>query len=179
MKTLTYAGIGSRKTPTQMLDRMVSIGHYLAERGWTLRSGFAEGADTAFYKGAMFANGEAEIFIPWSGFNGAPKNDPKFIVPKFSSELLTLAAEYHPAWDRCSAAVSKLHARNGCQILGLDLKTPADMVVCWTPGGVPSGGTGQALRIARAYNVPVFNLAVPGIEAKLISFIYGTEDRNQ
>lgn len=49
-----------------------------------------------------------------------------------------------------------MHARNMHQILGIDLKTPVDMVICWSPG---HGGTEQALRLARAYGIHIVNLA--------------------
>lgn len=51
----------------------------------------------------------------------------------------------------------KLQARNSYQILGLDLNTPSNFVICWTKNGKGSGGTGQAIRIARAYNIPIFD----------------------
>ena len=69
------------------------------------------------------------------------------------------AAYYHPAWDRCSAAAKKFHGRNCYQILGYDLHTPTKFVLCWTPGGKITGGTGQALRIAKDLNIRVFNMA--------------------
>lgn len=47
-------------------------------------------------------------------------------------------------------------ARNSYQILGPDLRTPADFVVCWTPDGSETedqrtpltGRTGQAIALA-------------------------------
>lgn len=51
----------------------------------------------------------------------------------------------------------KLQARNSHQVLGLDLNTPSDFIICWTKGGKGIGGTGQALRIAKAYNIPIFD----------------------
>ena len=68
------------------------------------------------------------------------------------------AAQYHPAWHRCSDAARKLHARNGGQILGPELDAPARVVICWTPNGELVGGTAQALRIAADHDVPVINL---------------------
>ncbi len=44
------------------------------------------------------------------------------------------------------------------QVLGSDLETPVSFVVCWTIGGKISGGTGQALRIAKDLGIPIFNL---------------------
>lgn len=32
------------------------------------------------------------------------------------------------------------------------------LIICWTADGGASGGTGQAMKIARHYNIPVFNL---------------------
>ncbi len=113
----------------------------------------------AFEQGAMDANGDMEIFVPWPGFNDAPKNDNRYLVPELSAELLQFAEIHHPNWGACSRGAKRLHARNGCQVAGLDLRTPVDMVVCWTPGGSGSGGTGQAIRMAKSLNIPVFDLA--------------------
>jgi hypothetical protein len=48
--------------------------------------------------------------------------------------------------------------RNTYQVLGADLNMPADVVVCWTVDGKASGGTGQAMRIAKDYAIPIVNL---------------------
>lgn len=75
-----------------------------------------------------------------------------------SQAALDLAAKFHPAWNRCSPAAKKLHARNGFIVLGPNLNDPVKLVVAWTPGGLGGGGTGQALRIAQAYGIPVVDL---------------------
>ena len=78
-----------------------------------------------------------------------------------------LAASFHPAWAQLTRAVRALHARNGHQVLGADLESPARFVLCWTPDGSLDGhgrrvgGTGQALHIAHHHGIPVFNLARP------------------
>jgi predicted Rossmann fold nucleotide-binding protein DprA/Smf involved in DNA uptake len=48
MSSLTYAGIGSRQTPPDVLRRMTRYAQRLQELGWVLRSGGAAGADTTF-----------------------------------------------------------------------------------------------------------------------------------
>ena len=48
--TMTYAGIGSRATPQAELEAMTEAAKMLSEKGYTLRSGGAKGADTAFEK---------------------------------------------------------------------------------------------------------------------------------
>jgi predicted Rossmann fold nucleotide-binding protein DprA/Smf involved in DNA uptake len=46
-----YTGIGSRKVPGSVFDKFVSIGSELGNLGFTLRSGGADGCDTAFESG--------------------------------------------------------------------------------------------------------------------------------
>lgn len=49
-------------------------------------------------------------------------------------------------------------SRNSYQVLGENLSSPVDFVVCWTENGGLIGGTAQAIRIAYANKIPVFNL---------------------
>ena len=71
--------------------------------------------------------------------------------------------------------VKKLHTRNVAQVLGDDCSSPADAVICWTPDGSDSGGTGQAIRIAWAYNIRVFNLHDEEILAKFLNMEFYNE----
>jgi hypothetical protein len=152
-----YAGIGSRETPDRICDLMTGIAVNLRELDYTLRSGGAPGADRAFEVGAGPAK---EIFRP----------------EDTTDEALALAARYHPAWHRCSPYAKRLHARNGFQVLGRDLKTPSAFVVCWTKDGGPTGGTGQALRIAADKGVPIFNLHDPDAKRRLRDWVLGHAD---
>lgn len=145
-----YTGIGSRQTPQSVRPEIAKIATWLGERGWILRSGAAPGADAWF----EISSARTEIYLPWPHFMG---HGSRLHTP--STEATRLAARHHPAWDRLSEAAKKLHARNSHQVLGADLKTPSAFVVCWTPGGRLEGGTAQALRIAAAYQIPIFNLA--------------------
>ena len=146
----TYAGIGSRNTPSQILRTMEQFARDAA--GWTLRSGAAYGADSAFERGAELT----EIWLPWRGYNSHVSQS--IVTPA----AIAMAAKFHPAWDRCSQGVRKLHGRNMHIILGDDLQTPVNFVVCWTVDGAITGGTGVALRCAIQHSIPIFNLALPG-----------------
>ncbi len=130
---------------------MRDIARDLAGRGYVLRSGGANGADLAFESGAGDAT---EIFVPWPHFNGCAHG----ILPPDPAAAMALAAAHHPGWRRCSPAARAIHARNVCIVLGGDLATPSDFVICWTPDGRASGGTGQAVRVARAHGIPVYFL---------------------
>ena len=144
-----YAGIGSRETPQSILEIMTASAVQFAAEGYILRSGAAPGADSAFEAGA---GDQKEIWLPWLGFNGSKS---QLLPHKHAFEV---AAHFHPAWDRCSPAARKLHARNVHQILGYDLNTKSEFVMCWTKDGKASGGTGQAIRIAEGYGIPVYYL---------------------
>ena len=144
-----YAGIGSRETPLDILQMMKEIAIYLSEKGYILRSGGANGADSAFEEGST----EKQIFLPWKGFN---KNNSSFYnIPEKAFEI---TSQFHPAWDNLTLPVRKLMARNAMQVLGPDLQTLSEFIVCWTKYGRYSGGTGQAIRIAEHYNIPVYNI---------------------
>lgn len=83
------------------------------------------------------------------------------------SETERIASEVHPAWDKCNEWARGMHSRNCHQILGYDLQSPVDAVICWTPNGKIQGGTATAIRIAMKYNIPVFNLGVADKESVL------------
>lgn len=163
-----YAGIGARGTPIHILADMTNLARNLESCGWTLRSGGAHGADSAFEAGVADPR-NADIFLPWRFFNNNPS-----ALHSIREEAYRMAELFHPAWDRCSSAARKFHARNCYQILGLDLNTPVRMVICWTPDGAVTGGTGQALRIAERFNIPIFNLALKEHDEPLNDFIQVT-----
>ncbi len=156
-RTPVYAGVGARATPPETLAAMTTMSDWLAKRGWHLHSGGAQGADTAFAKGADAS--ARTVFVPWQGFN--KQEGDEFVVP--SPDVLDrakeIAASLHPAWDKCKDSDRLLHARNAAIVLGPNLDTPVDALMCWTEDGKTVGGTGMAIRIAEKFDVPVFNLA--------------------
>ena len=155
MATLRYAGIGARATPASVLADMETIAAWLARTGWTLSSGGADGADAAFAKGASAA--QRTIWLPWQGYNGNRGADCRVLSAAAMAVCMEIAAPLHPAWERCSPSVRKLHARNAA-VLGLTLDRPVDAVVAFTSEGRVEGGTGMAIRIAEANGIPVLNL---------------------
>ena len=158
---MKYAGIGSRTTPDDQRCRMADIAAGLAKQGWTLRSGGAPGADTAFEWGCDQVQGTKEIYLAERMMS---RNTCLASSVPYSSEqqaaALDLASRLHPAWHKCSDYARALHARNGYQILGIDLNEPVEMVICWTPEGKVTGGTGQAMRLAQILKIPILNLAM-------------------
>lgn len=141
-----YTGVGSRKVPQDIARLMTRSAIKIDLMGGTLRSGGAPGSDLAFETGAT----SKEIFRA------------KDATP----EAMGIAAEFHPAWNRCSDYAKRLHGRNAFQVLGRKLCDPSKFLICWTPDGceshaersIETGGTGTAISIADNYGVPVINL---------------------
>ena len=159
-----YAGIGARDTPQDVCRKMFAAGKTMADLGFCLRSGGARGADSAFECGVMESSSWQkhtdessteellEIYLPRKGFNG--HRSPLYGSCK---DARMLAKKYHPRWDILSCLGRDFHARNVYQVLGRDLRTPSQFVLCWTEGGKVVGGTGQALRIAEDHDIPILN----------------------
>ncbi len=157
-----YAGIGSRETPLALRSLIDKIVEYLNTKDYILRSGGADGADLMFENKTI----KKEIFLPWKGYNNSTS-----LLYLDTKEGWELAEKYHPAWDKLSDGAKKMMVRNGYQVLGFDLNTPVDFVICWTKNGKMMGGTSQALRIAKAYNIPIFNLYHEDAYKQLVNFI--------
>lgn len=152
-----YAGIGSRTTPYAVRMLMMKLGYWLAKDGYTLRSGGAYGADQAFEEGCDAAGGEKQIFTA--------KSD----IPDWAFETVS---KYHPNPAALSAYVNRLHARNAMIIKDVQF------ITCWTPSARITGGTGQALRIAKDWNIPVRNLADRATLDKAMKYIREKEEHN-
>ena len=163
-----YAGIGSRNTPMNILNIMTGIAYHFSKYDVVLRSGGAHGADTAFEEGCDQSNGKKEIFLPWKDFN-----DNKSELYNPTKEAYEIARNFHPYWQGLDASVKKLMARNTHQVLGKTCSDPCDIVICWTLNE-NKGGTSQALRIAKAYNIPIVNInniSVPSLKTTLTQII--------
>lgn len=184
-----YTGIGSRNTPESIQEIIVNIAYKLAGIGYTLRSGAAQGADSAFEKGASSwfeDNGECypapaslmQIYIPWDNFIFVPedyKDCYKSLAQQSTKyQAHQIASEIHPAWERCSRGAKALHSRNVYQVLGVNLKTPSSFLIAYaepTKDGSVKGGSATAWNLAKKYNIPCFNLYVKEDRERLEKFI--------
>ena len=151
-KELVYTGIGSRETPADFLKLFRDVASHLGRLGYTLRSGGAQGADQAFEQGCDKVGGFKRIYLPWPKFENSTST--LFCI---TNEAFEFASKYHPGWSRLSQGAQKLHARNVYQVLGYNLDQKTKFIICYTKGGTGAGGTGQALRIAKDRNIPIFD----------------------
>lgn len=178
-----YTGIGSRETPARECELITEFARLMCARGWTMRTGGARGADTAFLSGVLLFEPRYELYLPWRHFSTqAPAT-----LEAPTERALGIAARYHPAWSRLTQSERNLHGRNVHQVLGYDCETPTRMIVCWTP--VPSltghetgtGGTGMALRIAavEAPEAEVINLVIPEHWNRIVTWVDPAGERFQ
>ena len=162
-----YTGVGSRFTPVEMRTVLNDIAYNLASDGWILRSGAADGADTAFEKGCISIKGKMNIYLPWDGFNNRKADGKKYILPDESWPVYERAQELveqiHPNYGVLSQGAIRLHTRNIFQSLGDNIDTPSKFLVCWAnvdKDGFPVGGTRTAWTLARMNRIPCFNLFI-------------------
>ncbi len=168
-----YTGIGSRSTPKEVLEQMNKISLYFYRKGFILRSGRAQGADFEGFEKPLLPYMKdkqvAEIFLSWNNFEnncGVEKawHDGKNyftftnLDKKVQNKAMKLAESFHENWAAVSDGVKLLLARDICQCLGADLKSPSKFVVVYTAGGAEIGGSRIAIRTAKKYKIPLFNL---------------------
>lgn len=144
-----YAGIGSRETPPEVCESMRFIAERLRDK-FVLRSGNAVRADQAFQSGA---GSQLAVYLPWPRYNDY---DGPTMYP--TEAAIQMGMEYHPAPERLTQGAQKLHGRNMHIILGSNLDQPVKFVICWTPNGIPSGGTLTGIRCAADHGIQVYNL---------------------
>ena len=161
IKTMTYAGIGSRETPPDILVQMTSFAKEAEKLGYTLNTGISfrgkeEGADGAFSKGTTKKN----LFSP-------EKHGTRLLEQKIAKEI-------HPnpyALVRKGTYALKLMARNTNQVFGDNLDTPVDFVLFWAEETSNplrcKGGTGQAVEMARRKGIPTINMINPNWRQKI------------
>ena len=173
-----YTGVGARSTPPEMLDIIRNVASVLGKQGWVLRSGGADGADSAFEAGCDSVQGSKKIYIPWDGFNGRYQDGQSILTLDQGdrSGAMELVKGVHPAFNRLSRGALALHSRNTYQVLGLYLDSPSQFLLCYAPtdrDGVPTGGTRTAWVVARMFDIPCFNLSNEQDYERITKFIKG------
>lgn len=158
-----YTGIGSRYCPQHVLNLITTIASQLELDGYTLRTGAARGCDTAFARGVKSTTNRL-IYNPPNRFI---RPNPNIIdcsqLPNWQ-QAIDISSRYHPKWKSLSHSAKMLMSRSVYQILGTTLDDPSEFVLCYTSDGSEgdtskqTGGTGQAIRIAVDFNIPVINV---------------------
>ena len=183
--TMTYAGIGSRETPQEVLELMTKAAQYLDGLGYTLNTGktfLAKPSDDPKYQAqyeerlAFSKKHNGKVGLDEEGADrafslGATKKNLFGVEKPVGKREMKIAEEIHPNWEALVAkgpGGPKLMARNTNQVFGANLDTPVDFVLFYaedkgktgkTGENRPEGGTGQAVEMARAKGIPTINMA--------------------
>lgn len=156
-----FAGIGSRNITEQEKLKIAEICEFLNELDYVCYSGNATGSDITFQQNVN----ECVVFLPWNHFNfeefncNLRDNVIDCLVPKSVESLLSIT-RFHPNPLALSPAAKSLMIRNYFQIMGYEKYPAVDFVICCADEikGNIQGGTGQACRISKSMDIPVFNL---------------------
>lgn len=163
-----YTGVGSRSTPVWCRFAMEDIAAILSGKGYALRSGSAQGADSAFEHGVDKVCGSGDIYIPWGGF-GTGKATMFKDYHILTTKQFEIARDFYlssgimPYFNEIKPAAQKLHARNYLQVVGHGAKVDPSKVCLffaeedWITGE-PQGGTRSAVMISKRFGVPTYNL---------------------
>lgn len=165
---LAYAGIGTRTIDEKEEKLIGKIAAQLSKK-FVCYSGNADGSDQAFQRGS---GGKCVLYLPWIGFE-AENYDYMHALDHFdlgkSVEGHASVKEFHPN-KNLKYGQRMMMARNYHQIMGYKNYPRVSFVVFCADEdekGNVEGGTGQAIRIARAKNIPTVNIRLPGWKDKL------------
>lgn len=162
-----YTGIGSRETPIDIQQLMTEIAMYLRAEGWTLRTGSGSRADKSY----QIAAGEnKEVYVPWDNFypgqvgiTSLTEESSRMAhdIWKFREQkgLVPTDGSISGKWEDLHPGTKAMLAKAMCMLLGKNLNTPSDMVICWTPGAKIVGISSHVICLAVFKHIPVFNLA--------------------
>ncbi len=173
--SIYYTGIGSRKTPEEICILEQRIACFFKTK-LKMRSGGAEGSDSAFEEG--IDNGNMEIYLPWKTFGNRDLTKKHFHVLremkfKIIQKAMMLVKLIAPYWGKLSHAVMQLYTRNMFQILGMDLCTPSAFVIYYAPPDKETikGGTRIAVELAWQLGIPTCNLFYEENRNKIIDLL--------
>ena len=174
-----FTGIGSRKIGKSFDSiYLAKLASYFAKEGFIVRHGDAVGSDRIF-RDEFRNRGKQEIYIPWKSFiddydYSADMGDcvlgeiNVYCISDYDKKSIK---EINHILKECGLyfkkeSTTKLVQRNVLQVLGKDLQTPSEFVICWTPDGAESlkdiskdtGGSRVAIGVADLFDIPVYNI---------------------
>ena len=159
----------------------------MAELGYTLRSGAAEGSDTAFQEGVCKVDPKlTQIWLPKPNFNKKKVQHkyPKCNYHNINEDMIDYAGNRYlslciiPYWDNLEEDIKRFHGRNYYQVFGVQsvvkgFPSDPDTRVCIyaapEKNGVVEGGTRSAVYLSRYLGVPTYNVLIPKQKEELLS----------
>lgn len=158
-----YTGLASSETPEKVRAVMWAFAEVMRQRGARLRTGAELGAREGFRAGA----GPAQTtYIPWDFYCGASTTLGAILTAGWEPAIMRAAMTFGD-WRHLSADEKALAICAVVQLMGLDMKSPSRLVVCW----VTDETTAPAITIAKASNIPVLNMQRPDHLKRIIHMI--------
>lgn len=149
MKRKYYAGIGDKKLPPQLPQIIQKVARGLQEEGYCLRNNGMDGAEREFMKGVS----DKQLILPWNSFNGL-----KSQYNTAPEAALQIAYNHINLYGDMSHSKQEIMLAKIQTVLGVDCKTPVDMVVCYSFDEL-YGESAQMVSLAKAYQIEIVNLS--------------------
>lgn len=167
---LPYAVAGNKDMPQEIVDRLVEVTKQLDAQGYTVRIGGTDPFEDAIEKVVK----NIEVHLPFRGFNN---KESKFSY--VSDRAKAVASMFHPTFESMSKGVQTFLAKNARLILGDRMNQPALFLLVWTEDGADNikkrtaktGFAGHPIAIASSLPIPIFNLASPDAERRLMQHL--------
>lgn len=165
--------IGSRKTTERIDDISIQLGEKLSNAGLTGYSGGAPGMDSNFMK--RYQKELSKIILP-SAFSFGLVANGKDLINYQELDYMkarSIAQEVAGNFDGLSESIQHLFSRNVVQVLRETIDNPTDLCLFWAKEQYfcVKGGTAIAIRVARRYNVPCFNLWRENVLTEVCSYL--------
>jgi hypothetical protein len=156
-----YTAIGPIDYPIEIQETLIKIGAFLASEKYTLRSGASEGFEYTIESGCNKAKGAKEIWLPWF------KYEDHSSKLRWEQNGWDFISKRKKDWDTLKLTHKIYLARIPHQLLGLNLDEPSKFMLTWSYQGKGAHIFEEALKIAKEYKIPVFDL---GDEKGLLKF---------
>ncbi len=177
-----WTGVGSSTTPPDVQQTQTKIGECLARAGLILLSGGAVGSDSAFERGVgdkhliFYGNTRHKTL---HGYASIPRGAGRVLIEDGPlaqrAEQIVQHVLEPDHWRNITRNpfVRNLIRRNVFQVLGPQLNTPTEFLVCWAKpeGDSIHGGTKSAYELARLLGIPTYNLIDGNDRARLSEHI--------
>ncbi|WP_218079405.1 hypothetical protein [Anthocerotibacter panamensis] len=148
-----YTGIGSREVAPDIAHLLTRIARHLAATGNILRTGGARGVEKALRQGA---EEDCEVFLPYQIVRGTVQEELPHLLA-----ATRIAEGLHPDWPEYNPFSRRAHILSVYQLLGADLNTPSDFLLCYAPidsHGLIQGATRTAVALAAVQGIRCYNL---------------------
>lgn len=166
-----FTCVGSRKATDEQAEILAGFALRLLRAGYKGRSGLSGPCDLALNTAlAQCPQAPCEFYLAWNGYDGWWRGglDGRIYEPRWFEnypQAIEIVSTIHPVWDKLKRGDKLLHGRNVYQVLGLDLQSPSDVLICAAPvdkKGRVLGGTATAFNLATQHQIPCFNIMLAG-----------------